>query len=511
MKNPEEHDWREDEVRVGRTGQWLALAVFLLFLLVPAASLLVPSLRIKKTVVPTGSLRDRRTASEQLAKTLPLLEQWRRSDQARVTADLGTGNAKVFVGEAGWLYYRPDLEAITGKGPDHVEPASVAREKTATVWQPPLPVICDFAAQLASRGIRLVFVPVPTKPMVCREGLGLEADVSPPPAWSRVTTHLAAAGIGFVDLFPVIEARGPDHERFLKQDTHWSPGTMEDSAVAVAAAVSPRAVFSVSRYKPVLRRGSGDLVGMLDLEGRAKRVFSEEEVTLKRLSNPPAGDQSEVVLLGDSFVNVFEDPALGFGEEGEVAIGAGFASHFAAALGRPVQTIAINGGGATAVREAFAMLPADRLAEVKTVVWVISARDVLLPEIPARRARIEWRTVALPKTETSSIVAPAGTATEVVGMLVERSQIGDPSQTPYAEAVFSAIFKSEDGAEHLVFFWGFRKRLLEPAAALEPNRRYRLRVRPFDENTAAARSTRLDDFFRSDLVPVFAESFEPIP
>ncbi len=511
MKNPEEHDWREDEVRVGRTGQWLALAVFLLFLLVPAASLLVPSLRIKKTVVPTGSLRDRLTASEQLAKTLPLLEQWRRSDQARVTADLGIGNAKVFVGEAGWLYYRPDLEAITGKGPDHVEPASVAREKTATLWQPPLPVICDFAAQLASRGIRLVFVPVPTKPMVCREGLGLEADVSPPPAWSRVTKHLAAAGICFVDLFPVIEARGPDHERFLKQDTHWSPGTMEESAAAVAAAVSPRSALSGSRPRPVPRKGFGDLVGMLDLEGRAKRVFAEEEVTLKKLSNPPAGDPGKVVLLGDSFVNVFEDPALGFGEEGETAIGAGFASHFAAALGRPVQTIAINGGGATAVREAFARLPADRLAEVQTVVWVISARDVLLPEMPARRARIEWRSVALPKTETSSSVTPAGGATEVVGMLVERSEIGDPSQTPYAEAVFSTVFRSDDGAEHLVFFWGFRKRQFEPSAALEKDRRYRLRVRPFEENAAANRATRLDDLFRPDLVPVFAESFQPIP
>jgi hypothetical protein len=510
MKNPYEHDWLEDEVRVGRTGQWIALVVFLLFLVVPAASLLVPSLRPKTNAVPAASLKDRLTAWENSAKTLPLLEQWRRSDQTRVTAGLGTGNGKVFAGEDGWLYYRPDLEAITGKGPDHLEPPSVARERAAETWQPPLPVIQDFAAQLAERDITLVFVPVPTKPMVCREGLGLEAGTSIPPAWSHVANDLAAAEIGFVDLFPVIAARGPDHERFLRQDTHWNAGTMAAAAREVAAKVSTGVTPVEPRFDTIQRKGLGDLVGMLDFEGGETSVFAPEEVALKKVSNPPAGDGGEVVLLGDSFVNVFEDPALGFGEDGETTIGAGFASHFAAALGRPVQTLAINGGGATAVREAFARLPAERLAQVKTVVWVLSSRDVLLPEIPARRAGIEWRPVALPKAETSTAVPTVSAARELVGTLIERSNLEDPTQTPYAEAVFSTVFKADDGSEHFVFFWGFRKRQLEPAAALEPGRRYRLKVMPFEENAAANRSTRLDDLFRPDLVPVFAESFEPV-
>ena len=511
MKNPYEHDWLEDEVRVGRTGQWLALVVFLLFLVVPAASLLVPSLRIKKTVVPASSLKEWLTAWETATKTLPLLEQWRRNDQARVTGSFGGGNAKVFAGENGWLYYRPDLEAITGKGPQHLEPPSVAREKSAKAWQPPLPVIRDFAAQLAGRNIRLVFVPVPTKPMVCREGLGLEAGAAIPPAWSDIADDLAAAGIGFVDLFPVILSRGVDHERFLKQDTHWTPGTMEAVAREVAARVSPGAAPAVSRFETMQRKGLGDLVGMLDFEDGEKSLFAPEEVELKRGSNPPAGDGGEVVLLGDSFVNVFEDPSLDFGEDGETTIGAGFASHFAVALGRPVQTIAINGGGATAVREAFARLPTERLARVKTVVWVLSSRDVLLPEIPARRAGVEWRPVTLPKAETTPAVPTATSARELVGTLIERSDIEDPTQTPYAEAVFSTVFKADDDSEHFVFFWGFRKRQLEPSAALEAGRRYRLKVMPFEENAAANRATRLDDLFRPDLVPVFAESFEPLP
>ena len=67
----------------------------------------------------------------------------------------------------------PDLEAVYGKGPYHTEPASVARARVATPWRPPLPIIKEFAAALEKRGIALVFVPVPTKPMVATAGLGL--------------------------------------------------------------------------------------------------------------------------------------------------------------------------------------------------------------------------------------------------------------------------------------------------------------------------------------------------
>lgn len=518
MKNPYEHDWLDDEVRIGRTEQRIALALFLVLLVFPALTLLLPGLR-PDTPLPKGrNLADRLAAWEKSAKTLPLFERWRRGDQARVTARLQAGNAKVFVGGEGWLYYRPDLEAVTGKGPWHLEPPSVARERSSNTWQPPLPVIEDFAAQLARRNIRLVLVPVPTKAMVCREGLGLEPGVSPPPSWTPLANQLAAAGIGFVDLLPVIEARGPDSGRFLKQDTHWTPGTMEAAAKEVARVLSPDAAPSTYGTETLARSSTGDLTGMLDTGGRGHPLFPPETADLRRVVPPASGGVpgpgGKIVLLGDSFVNVFEDPSLGFAETGEATIGAGFAAHLSAALGQPIQTIAINGGGATDVREAFAKLPAARLDKVQTVVWVLSSRDLLLPEIPARRAGIEWRTVALPAAGGSS-PAPDTSASpgveELVGILRERSAIEDPAQTPYTEAVFSTVFEADDGSEHFVFFWAFRNRRPEPAASLQPGRRYRLRISPFEGNAAANRATRLDDLFRPDLAPVFAESFAPEP
>jgi hypothetical protein len=309
-----------------------------------------------------------------------------------------------------------------------------------------------------------------------------------------------------------MQSRGADAERYLKQDTHWTPATMEAAAREVAARIGHPTGSGPAPYRveSVEREHRGDLVKMFDL-GDNDPVFAPERATLRRVLDPAtgapvAGDSgSDVVLLGDSFVNVFEDPSLGFGAEGETSIGAGFASHLALALGRPAQVLAVNGGGATAVREAFAALPPERLARVKTVVWVLSARDLLLPELPARRAGIEWRPVEIGRG-VATPTAPA--ANEITLTLREQSPIEDPALTPYASAIVSTVFADGDGKEHLVFFWAFRDRKLEPAAALEPGKRYRLRLVPLESDAAANRASRIDDLFRPDLAPWFATSFE---
>jgi hypothetical protein len=515
MRNPYEHDWLEDEVRVGRAGLRLAAAAFLCFLLLPAASLLLPSLRpdgaTKGGTKAAPNLKARLEGWGEGAKTLPLLESWRRADQGRLTATLGAGNQRVFAGREGWLYYRPDLEAIFGKGPFHIEPPSVARERHERPWQPPLARVEDFAAQLAARGIRLVLVPVPTKPMACREGLGLGGEVAAPPGWPALARALSEAGIEFVDLLPSFAELDGDEARYLRQDTHWTPTAMEAAAKAVAARIDPGAGSGDYPAETLERASRGDLVGMLDLGELAGALFQPERASLRRPAAPP-GDpaEAELVLLGDSFVNVFEDPGLGFGVEGEESIGAGFAAHLAAALGKPIRTLAINGGGASAVREAFAALPPERFARVKSVVWVLSARDVLLPELPARRAGIDWREVVLPDPGAASSAA-ASEPREILATLREVSAIEDPQLTPYAEAICSALFETEGGEEVYAFLWAFRERRLDAAAALEMGQRYRLRLVPLDRAAPSAqRATRLDDLFRADLKPWFAERAEVV-
>lgn len=542
MKNPSQQSpenlWSDEEIRLGRGSLWVAMAVFCLFVLLPVGSLLLPTLRPASLPGKRSNLVETLKAWEDAAKELPLLENWRRSDQERLTERLHLGNRKVFVGKDGWLYYRPDLETISGKGPYHVEPASVARERSEQVWVGAVPVVKSFAAQLQQRGIRFVFVPVPTKPMVCRSGWAGEfADASQaemPRDWDRVKADLQEAGVDFVDLVPILMAEKSEEGRFLKQDTHWTPQMMETIARRVALRIragdevaTPNATGSETglsaKSYPVAslnRSASGDLVGMLDLGGKkdVTRLFPLQSVELHRPSfdegSPRPGEKVEsVFVLGDSFVNIFDDTALGFGEGEEGAIGAGFVAHLSAALGgegKSVGSIAINGGGATGVREAFAAMGAVRLAPIRTVVWVLSARDLFLPELAAKRAGIEWRPVALPALDMTSEEAPSSAPvsdapTEIVGTLQEVSAIGDPAQTPYASAIYSALFQDEKGQDRLVFLWAFRDRKLEPTASLKTGQRYRLRLMPLEDNVEAARAARLDDLFRPDLELLFAE------
>ena len=170
------------------------------------------------------------------------------------------------------------------------------------------------------------------------------------------------------------------------------------------------------------------------------------------------------VLLGDSFVNVYHDPALGFPEwETEEPIEAGFASHLSRHLDRPLHVIAMNGGGATGVRKAFAALPDNVVRSKEKVIWVLSARDLMLPEIPGRRAGIEWARVNFSDENSEE----KGTQAEVVvtGRLRERALIDDPKTTPYVSALYSILLDEieiESGefskSEALVFLWAFRDR-----------------------------------------------------
>lgn len=494
---------RADEVVMGRSWQAVFTAAFLLFLLVPASSLLVPSSRPRPSEEPASTLAGQLRDLDARFKSLPLFEHWRQRDQAGVTRYLGIGNRRVFVGRDGWLYYRPDLDAAAGKGALHREPASVAREESDKAWQAPIPVIADFAAQLRTRGIELLFVPVPTKPMIAREGIGLEAAAGAPEGWREALVELQGNKVEVLDLFPLLSQIERDGDAFLTLDTHWTPRSME----AAARAVAERIGVASRRDEPsnqVVREGEGDLVGMLGL-GDRQTLFIPERVELREPHESPGGDDAAgVLLLGDSFANIYEDPALGFGA------GAGFPARLGALLGKPVETIAINGGGATAVREALAGMPAQDLAKFRTVVWLISARDLLLPELPARRAGINWRFVPIQNQEKVATTPVAGRAS-LNGTLRDRSVIGDPRETPYPSAIVSTIFEDQDGSEHLVFFWAFRDRKPDAAGELVVGHGYRLDLIPLEDAAEAKSATRLDDFFRPDLKPWFAEKFEPSP
>ncbi|HUP42803.1 MAG TPA: hypothetical protein VM599_06285, partial [Thermoanaerobaculia bacterium] len=308
------------------------------------------------------------------------------------TALLGDGNRRVYVGrspqEGGegerWLFFRPDVVYLTGK--PFLEPRVLeARRAGAESWEEPLrpdprPAVAAFARQLDERGIALVVVPTPVKPMIHPERLAGPRGRWEPPlqnlSFPLLVRDLEAAGVTVFDPAPLLgrAARETGEPQYLAHDTHWTPEAMDRVARSLAEHLAgvlgsgPPAgsaigtedapMAAVYSRQPVRVRGTGDLTRMLQLEATAgvlPELLPPQEVTVQQVLDPFGGfvrpdREAEVLLLGDSFTNVFSQAELGWGQ------GAGLAEQLAYHLGRPVDRIAVNAGGSHTTRERLAQV-----------------------------------------------------------------------------------------------------------------------------------------------------------
>lgn len=325
--------------------------------------------------------------------------------QLFLTARLGAGNEQAYVGEDGWLYYRPDVDHLTGPG--FLEPEIVERRRrSGDSWErppdpDPLPALERFHADLAERGIELWLLPTPLKTALEPKRLALRTVLPVPlynPSWEEFVRRVEAAGLELIDPAPWMAAGRAEDPLFLATDTHWTPDAMELVAERLAAELHKRlapevevtteaAVAAETRAvhegdasyvrRRVMVEGQGDIGVMLDLPA-SQALFPSQRVEIEmvlastgRSWRPTPG--APVLLLGDSFTNVYSESGLGWGQ------GAGLAEQLSYFLGRPVDRIALNAGGSSASRRALLeALAADakRLDETRVVVYQFAAREL---------------------------------------------------------------------------------------------------------------------------------------
>ncbi len=426
------------------------------------------------------------------------------------------GNRKVHVGKDGWLYYRPGLDSLTGYGPLKSEADSVSKDPNVAKWREPLPVIIHFAGQLRERGIDLMLVPVPDKSAIQPEGIiSGDSQIRVHPDREKVFAKLESNGIEMIDLLPLFEEeKKAGREVFLKQDTHWRPEAMSLAAGHVAGILRKKNLYTSEKVvfsdEPIYRTHIGDLVGMLGLSHQS--LLQPESVRLSQ--NPHLKGTAPVVVLGDSFVNIFDDPSLGFGKDGESRIGAGFTAILGANLGYKIQNFAINGDGATAARQAFASQPDNIIRSKKQVVWLIAERDLFMSRSTGHAAGVLWRDVEFSK-ETKGITDKA---VVITARLREKSRIRPPQEVNYPDAIFSAKFDSikvisgdfvkKDSA--ILYLWAFRKKKLLPTAHIKEGVVYHLTLLPLLSHPEAKSIKQLDDFFDREA-PFFIEKIEAVP
>lgn len=407
---------------------------------------------------------------------------------------LRLGNESVYAGRDGWLQYRPDVDFVTGRG--FLDPGRLRRRALApgaAVQSDPVRAITDFAAQLRERGIVLVVMPTPVKPELTASTLG-------GPVTGRVTNasfagfvqRLQAAGVTVFD--PAPHAGGD----YLRADTHWTPSAVERVAAALADVVREAAGLdgTAAPFERVARlfTGRGDLVAMLG-EGAPASHRAGEAVTVQEVVQGAARWQPDpaaaVLLLGDSFSNIFSQDALGWGR------GAGLAEQLSFHLRQPVDRIVRNDAGAHATRATLArelQRGRDRLAGKRVVVWQFANREL---------AQGDWKLIPMrvERPPVSRFLLPEpGAAMEVRGTVAALSALPLPGRVPYADHIAAVHLVDVKGGtdaelgEAYVFLWSMTNHTPTAAGRWRAGDDVRVRLRRWSDVAAD-----LESFNRSEL------------
>jgi hypothetical protein len=311
---------------------------------------------------------------------------------------LKDGGEKPAIGQEGWYFYKPGLNYMLARH----EPA-----KPASATNDPLAAIVDFRDQLASRGIRLVVMPVPNKESVYPDRLTSRAEPLRGVLAQRtqdLLDRLRAANVEVINLFKEFgEARRQTGSTsqpplYLAQDTHWSPAGVDLAAKVVARRleelkwVQPGLVDYGERPSPVRRLG--DILRMMQVPQIERRANPETVpcVHVVHSNNSELYKDSpnaEILVIGDSFMRIYQQ------DEPKAA---GFIAHLAKELKQPLISLVNDGGGSTLVRQELRGRPAF-LKDKKVVLWEFVERDIGL-------GLEGWKLVPLPAVVSPSSPGP---------------------------------------------------------------------------------------------------------
>jgi lysophospholipase L1-like esterase len=310
---------------------------------------------------------------------------------------LRDGGEKALVGRDGWLFYKPGFDDLVSRG------------NRAAATNDPVAAIVAFRDALAARGIHLLVLPTPNKESIYPDLLTRRApagQIVVSPVTRNLLARLRSAGVEYVDLFGVFAAArantpaSGNARLYLQQDSHWSPAGVELAARTVARrlielgwAKPGRHTFSES---PAPANRVGDILRMLQ-SARIEAASVPEPVPCVQVMQEDAspyrdGSASEVLVLGDSFLRIYQQDEPG---------SAGFVAHLAKELKQPLTSLVSDGGASTLVRQELHRRP-GLLKHKRVVVWEFVERDI-------RLGTEGWQQVPLPGEVSDSRLAPMTT------------------------------------------------------------------------------------------------------
>ena len=429
----------------------------------------------------------------------------------------GLGNEKAYCGVDGWLFYRPGIDYLTGPGfltTKHMRKRIASAKEWEEPPQPdPRPAIIRFHRQLAQRGIVLVVVPTPGKATVHPEKFSRAGANAAAPlqnaSYPQFLRELQTEGIAVFDPAPILVERKlqTGQPQYLETDTHWRPEAMEAVAAYLARFIASRVKLPPIppfplKAEPREATNLGDIALMLKLPPD-QAIYPRQRVTIRQVSCDHSGrtqsgtfwhpsKAADVLLLGDSFSNVYSLEPMGWGES------AGLAEHISLALGRLLDCITRNDSGAYATRQMLSRelaLGRDRLAGKHVVIWQFAARELLVGD---------WKLLDLTvgtRPPPSFLVPEPGSTMAVSGTIESISAAPRPGSVPYKDHIVAMHLVDLEnglgaipGAQAMVYTWSMRDNVWTPAARYRPGTRLTLKIRPWSDV-----AEKLDRINRAEL------------
>ena len=407
----------------------------------------------------------------------------------------------------------------------------------------PMIAIFQFQKQLAARDIQLIVMPVPVKPMIHPEKFSIRYEqfneVLQNPSYRRLMLELENPDLffkryeeflrsyrrvpvekaqrswywQFIEALEELEDAKEDilksrvlffdvatnliekknnggMVQYLETDTHWRPETMRWAAIKLKDYIESNIKLSEKnpiKYTRTSKRISnlGDIALMMKLPSDQK-IFRRQEIDFYQVTR---GNHlwrpdmtAEILLLGDSFSNVYSLNEMGWGEAG------GFAEQLSYELKRPVDAIIRNDSGAYATREILSQELAsgnDRLAGKKVVIWEFAVRELAVGD---------WRVKSTPmklgkSIESHFLQVKEGSSHVVSGVVQEISSAPVPGTVPYRDHIIYIHLRdieSQDGVDlssnqALVAMYSMRDQLWTKAARFRVGQKIQLRLRNYDE------------------------------
>jgi alginate O-acetyltransferase complex protein AlgJ len=446
----------------------------------------------------------------------------------------GLGNEKAYIGRDRWLFYRPGVEYVTGPG--FLEPAVLARrasggnEYTVAPQPDPRPAILAFQRQLARSGVRLILVPTPDKAMVEHDRFSSRFQgtlaVLQNRSYDRFKAEMEAAGVLVFDCAAILFERKQQsgQPQFLITDTHWTPDAMQAIAKRLgefltAHVALPERGASAFGSRVLRVRNLGDIAMMLQLPPD-QELFRKEEVTVRQVVDKggtpwQSEEDADVMLLGDSFTNIYSMAEMNWGEA------AGFAEQLSFTMKRSIDRISRNDAGAYATRQALALDLArgkNRLTNKRVLIWQFAIRELAVGDWKG----LTWNEPRPEEAEPPhSPVGHDSIRSPVRGRVKAISAAPVPGSVPYRDAILAVHLEKVEWpssvapaaeAEVVVYLWGMRDNRLTAAARYLPGQSVTLRLTPWERAQARyGRFTRveLDDpeFKLIDLPTYWADEF----